>query len=162
MKKCKTRKMNVCDGTWLTAAPEDFFDLWLETLPFHDQLSSHPSSVLLIWTIIKVPLWSQQGLWPGHAKLTDLLLGVYCVIKGLMVMTGSTWALQTASQLEKDNFLCAKVKTSHDLHLAANKQDKFQSSSVNTCGFFKILTGLQWLVKLWFSSFQIPFQNCIL
>lgn len=48
MKKCKTRKMNVCDGAWLTAAPKDFFGLWLETLPFHDQLSSHPCSVLLI------------------------------------------------------------------------------------------------------------------
>lgn len=40
-----------------------------------------------------------------------------------MVMTESTWALQMASQLEQDNFLCAKVKTSHDLHLADNKED---------------------------------------
>lgn len=53
-------------------------------------------------------------------------------------MTESTWALQTASQLEKDNFLCAKVKMCYDLHLADNKQDEFQNSSVNTCRFFKI------------------------
>jgi len=38
-------------------------------------------------------------------------------------MIESTGALQTASQLEKDNFLCAKAKTSYDLHLADNKQD---------------------------------------
>lgn len=43
--------------------------------------------------------------------------------KAFMAMTESTWALQTASQLEQDNFLCAKVKTRYDLHLADNKED---------------------------------------
>lgn len=38
-------------------------------------------------------------------------------------MTESTWALQTASQLEQDNFLCAKGKTSHDLQFADNNED---------------------------------------
>lgn len=125
MQKWKTRKMCACNSIYMTTAPEDFFVLWLEMLSFRDQLSSHSSSMLLIWTVIKVPLWSQQGLLLGHAELIDLLLQL-CVIKDLMKMTESTWALLTAPQLEKDIFLHAKIKSSNDLHLAGNKQAWFQ------------------------------------